>query len=100
MPEQSEDFGQVFDETSLHQEIIKTWGEHGAHNDVFTSMRSLLRRQRAENERLRRNDAVLREALARACEDGWTDGAGAFDSYVRQAEAALAASPEGSTEHG
>ena len=45
-----------------------------------------------EIERLRRSDAVLREALARACEDGWADGAGAFDSYVRQAEAALTGS--------
>jgi hypothetical protein len=43
---------------------------------------------RAENGRLRRNDAVLREALARACEDGWADGAGAFDYYAKQAEAA------------
>lgn len=43
----------VFDETSLHEAIIKTWGEHGAHNDVFTAMRHHLRSVEAENERLR-----------------------------------------------
>lgn len=37
---------QVFDETSLHQAIIKTWGEHGAHNEVFTWMRHELERLR------------------------------------------------------
>lgn len=52
----------VFDETSLHEAIIETWGEHGAHNDAFTAMRHRLRSIEAENER-------LREALTTALAD-------------------------------
>lgn len=53
MPVGSEGIGQVFDETSLHQDIIKTWGEHGAHSDLFTEMRQALRRQQEAIDNLR-----------------------------------------------
>lgn len=29
----------VFNEDKLQEEIIKTWGEFGVHNEVFTAMR-------------------------------------------------------------
>lgn len=50
----AENSRRVFDEVSLHEDIIKTWGEHGAHNDVFTEMLHRLRSVEAENERLRK----------------------------------------------
>lgn len=29
----------IFNENKLQEEIIKTWGEFGVHNEVFTAMR-------------------------------------------------------------
>lgn len=59
----------VFDETSLHEAIIKTWGEHGAHNDVFTAMRHHLRSVEAENEQLRDALGVILAGLTDALGD-------------------------------
>ena len=33
----------IFNEDKLQEEIIKTWGEFGVHNEVFTAMRKQIR---------------------------------------------------------
>ena len=63
MAEHSEESRRVFDEVSLHQDIIKTWGEHGAHNDVFTEMRKAQRRSQELVDSLRRRVDRLEWAL-------------------------------------
>lgn len=58
----------MFDEAALHEAIIKTWGEHGAHNDVFTAMRDRLRSAQAENKHLRDEIEHLEALLVEANE--------------------------------
>ena len=41
------DRSEVFDENSLRADIVKVWGEHGAHTDVFDHMLRLLREAQA-----------------------------------------------------
>lgn len=54
----------VFDETSLHEAIIRTWGEHGAHNDVFTTMRRQLSEAVGRIEALEAERDTLRRYLS------------------------------------
>lgn len=47
-----------FNEDSLRAEIVKVWGEHGAHVEVFDRIVALARRQVVANEVARRAGAV------------------------------------------
>ena len=53
------DRSEVFDENSLRADIVKVWGEHGAHTDVFDHMLRLLREAQADVSAAARLRAVL-----------------------------------------
>ena len=45
--------GDIFNEDSLRADIVKVWGEHGAHVDLFDFMVKAIRSSGDEIERLR-----------------------------------------------
>ena len=78
----------VFDETSLHSDIIKTWGEHGAHNDVFMAMRHQAHSLAAEVERLSADNERLQRVAdwVRQYQQEWNTPDGAeLRASIRQA---------------
>lgn len=76
-----------FDEASLHQAIIKTWGEYGAHNDVFTAMRCHTERLRALLL------AVLPSRMGATPDLAWPVGYDSWEAWENEAMVVLSGSP-------